>query len=110
MTSVAEPKPEWLSIFRVCFATDCAMLPLLNLIVVVPEILNLILLVLCCVKIYQAIEVGHPVFGLLFANLICATIFSALGVLSFLFLADDILIRGKANKVFLKMGHSWHLF
>ena len=71
------------------------MLPLLNLILVVPESLNLVLLVFGCVKIYQSIEIGHPVFGLLLANMICASVFSALGVLSFLFLTDDKLIRGK---------------
>ena len=68
-------------------------------ILVVPEFCNLGLLGIGLIQMYLGIEIGHPVYALLFANLCMAFFASLLGILSCFFLKDNIFLVGKHLKI-----------
>ena len=70
------------------------LIPILNIFFLIPELLNVLLLGLGVYEMHEGIEIGHPVYALLFANLVVALISSLLGLVSFLALTDDKFVKG----------------
>ncbi len=54
-----------------------------NFYLVCPEILNVLLLSICLMQMYNKIEIGHPVFKILFCNLTASLISSGVNVVAF---------------------------
>ena len=55
-------------------------------VMVVPEFTNLIFLLLAVLGMYQGIEIGHPLYAVLFANLIVPMAFSVMNIIGFAFM------------------------
>ena len=70
------------------------LIPILTIFFLIPELLNVLLLGLGVYEMHEGIEIGHPVYALLFANLVVALISSLLGLVSFLALTDDKFVKG----------------
>jgi hypothetical protein len=78
------------------------LIPILNSIFLLPELLNVILLGLGVYEMHQGIEIGHPVFAVLFVNLIVAFISSVLGLVSFVALTDERFVKGMTKNICIK--------
>ena len=61
---------------------------------VVPEFVNFILLTIGLLEMYQGIEIGHPIYAILFANLLVALSSSFLGIVAFFTLKDTTYMQG----------------
>jgi len=53
-----------------------------------PEYFNLLFLLMTVYGMYQGIEINHPLYAVLFADLIVATIFMVVNILGFPFIAS----------------------
>ncbi len=58
-----------------------------QLLCVMPEYFNLFFLICCLYGMYQGIEIGHPVYAVLFLNLIVPTISTAFDIAVFFFIS-----------------------
>ena len=63
-------------------------------ILVVPEFCNFCLLGIGLLQMYHGIEIGHPVFAILLANLLVALSFSFLGIMTYFYLTNNSYILG----------------
>ena len=59
-------------------------------ILIVPEFCNFGLLGIGLLEMYNGIEIGHPIYAILFLNLLVAFSSSFLGVLSYLYFSDIV--------------------
>ena len=66
-------------------------------ILIVPEFCNFGLLGIGLLQMYHGIEIGHPIYAILFLNLLVAFSSSVLGVLSCFYLSDSLYIVGKQS-------------
>ena len=64
-------------------------------ILIVPEFCNFGLLGVGLLEMYHGIEIGHPIYAILFVNLLVAFSSSFLGILSYFYLNDSLFIIGK---------------
>ena len=62
--------------------------------IVVPEFFNFILLTIGLLEMYQGIEIGHPIYAILFANLLVALSSSFWGMVAFFTLKDITYMQG----------------
>ena len=69
--------------------------------IVVPEFFNFVLLTIGLLEMYQGIEIGHPIYAILFANLLVALSSSFLGIVAFFTLKDTIYMQGILLKFYL---------
>ena len=56
---------------------------------VMPECINLILLLMAIYGMHHGIEIGHPLYAILFLNLIIALCFTLFDIVGFVFLPAD---------------------
>ena len=65
----------------------------LNVALIIPESVNLSLLILGIYGMYQGIQIIHPLYAILFLNLIIQALSSLLSCISFPFLATEKFVR-----------------
>ena len=58
-------------------------------ILVVPEYLNLVILLLAVYGMYQGIEIHHPLYAILFLNLIVPLLFTVVDIIAFVFISSN---------------------
>ena len=66
-------------------------------ILIVPELSNFSLLGIGLLEMYHGIEIGHPIYAILFVNLLVAFSSSFLGILSYFYRSDSLYIVGKQS-------------
>ena len=66
-------------------------------VLIVPELSNFSLLGIGLLEMYHGIEIGHPIYAILFVNLLVAFSSSFLGILSYFYLSDSLYIVGKQS-------------
>ena len=74
---------------------------------VVPEFVNFILLTIGLLEMYQGIEIGHPIYAILFANLLVALSSSFLGIISFFTLKGTPYMQGIFVKDLLLLNYDF---
>ena len=74
---------------------------------VVPEFVNFILLTIGLLEMYQGIEIGHPIYAILFANLLVALSSSFLGIISFFALKGTPYMQGIFVKDLLLLSYDF---
>ena len=62
-----------------------------------PEFCNCLLLGIGLYEMYQGIEIGHPVYAILFSNLLVAFIFSFIGIFAFFTTFGPAYIKGNTH-------------
>ena len=64
---------------------------------VFPEFCNCLLLGIGLYEMYQGIEIGHPVYAILFSNLLVAFICSFIGIIAFFTTFGPAYIKGNTQ-------------
>ena len=73
---------------------------------IVPDYLNCALLLLGIYGMYHGIEIQHPLYAMMFLNLIIALLFTLLDLIAFFFLSSDRFVSiSNANSCFTLFFH-----
>ena len=65
----------------------------ISLLVITPELVSFVLLTLGLYGMYSGIEIQHPLYAVLFFNLVIATVSSMVNIIGFIFISVDKYVR-----------------